>query len=186
VRLIPLVTSTTTGAVVPAPDGRIIWSIRWNEKCQRKPKYSEKIYPSVTFFFHWLYSPLGPWPLISQFHDHFSDGKTPWTSDQLVTRPLPKHRTTQIQNKHIHTPNIHALCGIRTHDLGFRASLDSSCPRPLGYRDLLSVTLPTSNSTWSELGSSRGRRSRQPATNRLSYGRGPFYLSSSENKCIKY
>jgi hypothetical protein len=22
-------------------------------------------------FFHWLYSPLGPWPLIFQFHYHF-------------------------------------------------------------------------------------------------------------------
>jgi hypothetical protein len=84
------------------------------------------------FFFHWLYSPRGPWPLF-QFHDHFTDGRTPWASDQLVARPLPKHRTTQTHNKHIHTPNIHALCRIRTHDPGFRASEDSSCLRPLGY-----------------------------------------------------
>jgi hypothetical protein len=28
------------------------------------------------FFFHWLYSPRGPWPLIFQFHDHFADGRT--------------------------------------------------------------------------------------------------------------
>jgi hypothetical protein len=71
-----------------------------------------------------------PWALASafQFHDHFTDGGTPWTSDQLVARPLPKHRTTQTQNKH--TPNIHALYGIRTHDPGFRASEDSSCLRP--------------------------------------------------------
>jgi hypothetical protein len=58
-----------------------------------------------------------------------------WASDQLVARPLPKHRTTQTQNKHIHTPNVHALCGIRTHDPGYRASEDSSCLRPLDYRD---------------------------------------------------
>jgi hypothetical protein len=60
-----------------------------------------------------------PWAVVSafQFHDHFTDGRTPWTSDQLVVRPLPKHRTTQTQNKH--TPNIHALCGIRTHDRSF-------------------------------------------------------------------
>jgi hypothetical protein len=38
-------------------------------------------------------------------------------------------------HKHIHIPNIHALCGIRTHDPGFRASEDSTCLRPLGYRD---------------------------------------------------
>jgi hypothetical protein len=86
-------------------------------------------------FFYWLYSPLRPWPLMFQFHDHFTDSRTPWTSDQLVARPLPKHRTTQTQNKHIHIPNIHALIGIRTHDPGFRASEDSACLRPFNYRD---------------------------------------------------
>jgi hypothetical protein len=55
--------------------------------------------------------------------------------DQLVSRPLPKHRTTQAQNKGIQTPNIHALCRIRTHDPSFRASEDSSCLRPRGYHD---------------------------------------------------
>jgi hypothetical protein len=73
--------------------------------------------------------------LISQFIEHFTDGRTPWTGDQLVTMSLPKHRATQTQNKHIHIPNIHTLCGIRTHDPGFRASEDSICHRPLGYRD---------------------------------------------------
>jgi hypothetical protein len=78
-----------------------------------------------------------PWALASafQFHDHYEDGRTPWTSDQPFARPLPKHRTTQTQNKHIHRPNIHALCGIRTHDPTFRTSEDSSCLRPLGYCD---------------------------------------------------
>jgi hypothetical protein len=58
----------------------------------------------------------GPRPLI-QFRNHFfTDGRTPWTSDQLVTRLLPKQRTTQTQNKRIHTPHIYALSGIRTHD----------------------------------------------------------------------
>jgi hypothetical protein len=33
------------------------------------------------------------------------------------------------------TLNILALSGIRTHDPGFRGSEDSSCLRPLGYRD---------------------------------------------------
>jgi hypothetical protein len=35
-----------------------------------------------------------PWALASdfQFHNHFTDGRTPWTSDQLVAKPLPKHR----------------------------------------------------------------------------------------------
>jgi hypothetical protein len=30
-------------------------------------------------------------------------GRTPWTGDQLVARPLPAHRTTQTQNKHAQT-----------------------------------------------------------------------------------
>jgi hypothetical protein len=34
------------------------------------------------------------WALASafQFRDHFTDGRTPWTTDQLVARALPKHR----------------------------------------------------------------------------------------------
>jgi hypothetical protein len=61
--------------------------------------------------------------------------QTPWTGDQPVTRPLPTYRTTQTQNKHIHTPNIHAFSGIRTHDPSVRASEDSSCFRQRGYCD---------------------------------------------------
>jgi hypothetical protein len=76
----------------------------------------------MSLFLRWLYNPLGSWPLLFQFHDHFTDGRTPWKSDELVRRPLPKHRTTQTQNKHVHIPNIHALCGIRTHDSGFRGT----------------------------------------------------------------
>jgi hypothetical protein len=75
-----------------------------------------------------------PYDVEVVFHfDHFTDGRTPWTSDQLVARPLPKHRTTQTQNKHIHIPNIHA------HNPGFRASEESRCLRPLGYHDRLKV-----------------------------------------------
>jgi hypothetical protein len=47
----------------------------------------------------------------------FTDGKIPWTGDQLVARPLTEYRTTQTQNKRIRTPNIHVLSEIRTHDL---------------------------------------------------------------------
>jgi hypothetical protein len=64
-------------------------------------------------------------------------GRTPWTKDQLVARPLPKHRTAQTQNKHMYTPKIHALLGIRTHGHSVRASEDSSWLRLLGYRDRL-------------------------------------------------
>jgi hypothetical protein len=77
----------------------------------------------------------GPRRRFFQFHDRFTEGRTSWTSDQLVARPLPKHRTTQTQNKHIYIPNVHALCVIRTHDSGFRASEISTFLRPLSYRD---------------------------------------------------
>jgi hypothetical protein len=41
--------------------------------------------------------------IICQFHDHFTNGRTSRTSDQLVARPLLKRRTTQTHNKRIHT-----------------------------------------------------------------------------------
>jgi hypothetical protein len=55
------------------------------------------------------------------------------SSSQGLYLNTGKHK----QNNHIDTPNIHALGGIRIHDLGFRASEDSACLRPLGYRDRL-------------------------------------------------
>jgi hypothetical protein len=87
-------------------------------------------------FFLMTLQPL--WTLAAfQFSDLFTIGRTPWTSDQLIARPLPKHRREQTQNKHIrvYTPNIHALSGIRTYDHSVRASENSSCLRPIGYRD---------------------------------------------------
>jgi hypothetical protein len=58
--------------------------------------------------------------------------------DQLIARPLSvhKHRNT---HTHTQTLNIHALSGIRAHGPDFRASKDSACPRPLGYRDWLFI-----------------------------------------------
>jgi hypothetical protein len=90
-----------------------------------------------TFFFNGSSSPFRALASYSVPSSFFPDGRTPWTSDQLVARPLRKHRTTQTQNTHIHTPNIHALSGIRTHDRSVRAGEDSSCLRPHGYCDRL-------------------------------------------------
>jgi hypothetical protein len=73
----------------------------------------------------------------SFFFESYTVGRTPWTSDRPVARPLPKYMTTQTQNKRTHTANIHARNGIRIHDHGLRASEDSSCLTPLGYRDRL-------------------------------------------------
>jgi hypothetical protein len=54
---------------------------------------------------------MGPGFWFIQFNDHFTDSRTPWTSDQLVAIPLPKQRTTQTQTKYIHIRNIHAFVG---------------------------------------------------------------------------
>jgi hypothetical protein len=76
------------------------------------------------------------WTLGSfQSPDLFTIGTASLTSYQLVAKPLPKHRTAQTHNKHIYTPNIHVLSGIRTHDHGLRASENSLCLRLLGYLD---------------------------------------------------
>jgi hypothetical protein len=90
---------------------------------------------ATIFFFQWLYSPfLGP-GLIFQFLDLFTQtvgllgrGISPSQGLYLYTGQH-KHRKT---HKHI---NIHASSRIQTYDHGIRASEDSSCLRPLGYRD---------------------------------------------------
>jgi hypothetical protein len=50
----------------------------------------------IPFFFLFFFSLAlqPPWALASSFSFMiiFTDGRTPWTSDQLVIRPLPKHR----------------------------------------------------------------------------------------------
>jgi hypothetical protein len=107
-----------------------------NSECYTPLSESFRIYSNLLLFFFSL-ALQPPWPLASdfQFHDNFTDGKTPCTSNRFVVRFLPKHRTTQTQIKHIHIPNIRVLCGFRTHDRGFRTSEDSTCLRPLDYPD---------------------------------------------------
>jgi hypothetical protein len=70
----------------------------------------------LVFIYLWLYSPSFGLGLFFSFLILYTVGRTPWTGDQPFARPLPTHRTTHTQNKRIHTPNIHALSGIRTHD----------------------------------------------------------------------
>jgi uncharacterized membrane protein len=45
---------------------------------------------------------VGPWPLL-QFFNLYTDGRTRWTGDQPVSRPLSTHRRTQTQNKRTQT-----------------------------------------------------------------------------------
>jgi hypothetical protein len=64
----------------------------------------------------------------------YTVGRTRWTEDKPIGRPLPTHRTTQTQNKCTQS-SIHALSGIRTHDPSVRASEDSLLLRPRGHCD---------------------------------------------------
>jgi hypothetical protein len=55
----------------------------------------------------WTLLPFWNIGLISQFLDYFTDGRTPWAGDQLVARPLPKHRTIQTQtNAHTYQTSM--------------------------------------------------------------------------------
>jgi hypothetical protein len=71
---------------------------------------------------------VGPWPLFG-FLILYTVGRTRWTGDQPVARPLPVYRINA------HNTGIHALSGIRAHDPSVRAGEDSSCLRPLGHCD---------------------------------------------------
>jgi hypothetical protein len=51
----------------------------------------------------WLLSPLLDNGRFFSFLILYTVGKTPWTGDQPVARPLPKRRTTQTQNKRTKT-----------------------------------------------------------------------------------
>jgi hypothetical protein len=64
---------------------------------------------------------------------------------QSNTSNLPEHRTAQTQSKHIYTPNIYVLSGIRTHYHSIQREKTVSCLRPLGYRDRCPVSLPLCN-----------------------------------------
>jgi hypothetical protein len=89
-----------------------------------------------SFFFLWLYSTiLG----LGRLHETFcftsvtrsrTVGRTSWMGDQFVARPLPVHK-----HRKTHTHHIHARGGIQTHDHSVPVSEDSSCFRPLSYRD---------------------------------------------------
>jgi hypothetical protein len=48
VRPSQLGTSATNWPSVPAPDDKWVWSSRWNENWQGKPKYSEETCPNAT------------------------------------------------------------------------------------------------------------------------------------------
>jgi hypothetical protein len=63
-----------------------------------------------------------------------TSGRTPWTGDQPIARPLPAHRATQTQNKRTQTSM--PWVGFEP-TICVRASEDSSCLKPRGHCDRL-------------------------------------------------
>jgi hypothetical protein len=94
------------------------------------------------FLFQWLFQPIqGPRPLI-QFRNHF-----PQTVGLLGRVISPSQGLYLNAGQHKHRinacTNIHALSEIQTHDPSVRASEDSSCLRPRGYRDRRKIMTAT-------------------------------------------
>jgi hypothetical protein len=76
-------------------------------------EYIRKRCTTKTYIYLFCWFTLQPvWALAAfQSPDLFTIGRTPWTSYQLVARPLPEHKTAQTQNKHLYTPNIQVWVG---------------------------------------------------------------------------
>jgi hypothetical protein len=87
-----------------------------------------------------------PRPLI-QFRNHFSQtvGLLGPVISPSQGRYLNIGQHQHRINAYTHTPNIHALRGIPTHDPSVRASEDSSCLRPRGYCDRLYARIVNTN-----------------------------------------
>jgi hypothetical protein len=76
----------------------------WEAKVSKEEKINVNILDEHSFIHQWLYSPfIGPWPPVQFRNIFYTVGRTTWTSDQPVAKPLPTHRTTQNRiNEHIH------------------------------------------------------------------------------------
>jgi hypothetical protein len=100
--------------------------------CRHNMKINEIIklrFNGLGSIYLWLYSPLLGFGGFISFLIFYTVGRTPWTGDQPVARPLPAHRINA------HNTDIHVFSGIRTHDLSVRAIEDSSCLRQRGCCD---------------------------------------------------
>jgi hypothetical protein len=76
---------------------------------------------------------VGPWPLLQYHNLLYTDGRTPWTGDQPVARPLPTRRATQTQNKQTHRHAcLEWVSNPRSH---VQASENSTCLGPRGHCD---------------------------------------------------
>jgi hypothetical protein len=138
----------------------------------------------------WHYTALS-WALAALFQflgSFYTVGKTPWTEDQPVSRPLPAHRTAQTQNKRTQTsmPKV----GFEPTISVFLAPEDSSCLRRRGHCDgqkwMYTFTILVLGTGWRlvvrftpRLLYPRGKNSQYPLVRRLG---GPQNRSGHCNK----
>jgi hypothetical protein len=90
---------------------------------------------SSTFFSNGSFSPYrAPWHLL-QFRNHFFT-QTVGLLGRVISPSQGRYlHTGQAKHRIKAYTDIHALRGIRTHDLSARMSEDSSCLRPRGHCD---------------------------------------------------
>jgi hypothetical protein len=91
--------SATTWRCIP--DDRTLH----NHSCENFKSYTNLHSISVSLslsIYLWPYSHLLDVGHFFSFLILYTVGRTPWTRDQPVARPLPTHRTTQTQNKRTH------------------------------------------------------------------------------------
>jgi hypothetical protein len=108
VRLSPLGTSTTNWPVAPAPDDRCWWmfSCRWNENWQGKPKYSEKTCPSANLS---TTNPTRPELGSNTSRNGRNRRLTAWD----VVRPkthLSSRLLSKVHYLYLALPDVHLIC----------------------------------------------------------------------------
>jgi hypothetical protein len=114
--------------------------------------------------------PLWSIRLISQLIDYsYTVGLLGWVISSSQGLYTQDNTNTE---KRTYTPNIHALSAIRTHDPGLRASEDSTCLRPLDYRDRQRILYVSSK----PIGPNTDASDLYPEGNRFSF-RPPSVLS---------
>jgi hypothetical protein len=96
----------------------------------------------IPSFINGLQPFVGPWPLLQLRNNFYTDGRTPWPSDQPVARPLPTHRTTQTQNNRTYRhPGLEWDSNPRSQRLSERRQFMPYAARPLWSALLDSITL---------------------------------------------
>jgi hypothetical protein len=78
------------------------WELTRTDRKQKKRMSYDSVGSYVTSLHQWFHGPLLGHGLFISFLIFYTVGRTPWTGDQPVARPLPTHRKTQTQNKYTH------------------------------------------------------------------------------------